>query len=42
MKNHEKEISYYLTIIKILIQEANNKENIPMFFFSSFDMNLTL
>jgi len=42
MQNHEKEISYYLTIIKILIQEANNKENIPMLFFSSFDMNLTL
>ena len=31
--SHEKEIIYYLTIIKILIQEANNKENIPMFFF---------
>jgi hypothetical protein len=37
MHNHEKEISYYLTIIEILIEEENNIKNIPMLF--SFDRN---
>jgi hypothetical protein len=37
MHNHEKEISYYLTITEILIKEENNIKNIPMLF--SFDRN---